>query len=157
RKQRIRTAGPPGQSFPSAPRSHTGIIPGSPRSATGEGPTVMLLVQAWALVLAPAAGGPGQYLDRPADWYRGAEAARVAAHILSFQAAGGGWPKNADTTAAPYAGDPARLRGTFDNGATTDELRFLARIRQATGEERYGRAFLKGLDHILKAQYLTGG
>lgn len=113
-------------------------------------------VAAVALTLI-AANGPHKYLDKPADWYRSDEAARVAANILSYQSAEGSWPKNIDTTAAPYTGDPAKLRGTFDNDATTDELRFLARVHQATGEPRYRQAFLKGLDHILKAQYPTGG
>ena len=104
-----------------------------------------------------ARGSPAAYLDRPADWYRSDGAARVAAHVLSHQAPSGAWPKNVDTTAAPYTGSPRDLHGTFDNGATTDELRLLARMVQATGEPRYQAAFLKGFDHILQAQYPTGG
>jgi PelA/Pel-15E family pectate lyase len=118
------------------------------------------LVRIIALVIfapAPAAGGPEKYLDKPADWYRGEQATRIAANILSYQSPEGSWPKNIDTTAGPYVGEPGKLRGTFDNGATTGELRFLARMRQATGDERYERAVLRGLDHVLKAQYPTGG
>ena len=47
--------------------------------------------------------------------------------------------------------------GTFDNGATTGELRFLARAFRATNEPRYKQTFLKGLSHILEAQYPIGG
>jgi PelA/Pel-15E family pectate lyase len=49
------------------------------------------------------------------------------------------------------------LKPTFDNDATTDELRFLARAYQATKEERYREAVVKGIDYILKAQYPNGG
>ena len=85
-----------------------------------------------AVSQAGAAGGPRQYLNRSDDWFRSPEAARIASNILSHQSAEGAWPKNVDTTAAPYRGDRARLKGTFDNRATTDELRFLARAFAAT-------------------------
>ena len=113
------------------------------------------------LIVFPAgvwgAGGPAKYLGKPTEWFRSEEAERVAANILSYQAAEGDWPKNLDTTAAPYTGDPAKLRGTFDNRATTDELRFLAHIFAATHEARYEQPFLKGLEPILKAQYPSCG
>jgi pectate lyase len=109
------------------------------------------------LFAAPAAATPVEkYLTKPAEWFRGDEAARIAANVLSHQSADGSWPKNTDTT-VPYTGDPAQLKGTFDNGATIGELRFLARMHAETKDDRYSRAFLKGLDHILKAQYPTGG
>jgi PelA/Pel-15E family pectate lyase len=97
------------------------------------------------------------YAARPDDWYRGDEAARLAENLLSHQSDRGDWPKNFDTSAAPYRGDRARLRGTFDNGATVGEMRFLARAHAATGRERYRDAFLKALDHVLAAQYPCGG
>jgi pectate lyase len=104
-----------------------------------------------------AASGAHRYLARSDAWFRGEEAARVAANILSYQSDLGGWPKNIDTTAAAYAGDRKDLKPTFDNDATTDELRFLARVFNATREDRYRKAFDRGLDYILKAQYPTGG
>src|SRR5207244_2621643 len=59
------------------------------------------------LIVAPAviAGAPGRYLHKPDAWFAGDDGRRVAANILSYQADLGGWPKNVDTTAAPYAGD----------------------------------------------------
>jgi pectate lyase len=103
------------------------------------------------------AGAPARYLHKPDIWFDGDDARRIAANILSYQTDLGGWPKNVDTTAAPYAGDRRDLRGTFDNRATTDELRFLARAFAATKDDRYRTAVEKGVDHILKAQYPTGG
>jgi pectate lyase len=116
-----------------------------------------LLLSAFANAGAFAAGSARDYLKKSDDWFRSPEAAKVAEVILSYQADEGGWPKNQDTTSETFAGDRSTLKGTFDNGATTDELRFLARMAQATKDERYSKSFAKGLDHILKAQYPTGG
>ncbi len=99
----------------------------------------------------------GRYAERPDDWYRSEEAKRVTDNVLSWQSAQGSWPKNNDTTRQPSDRDPNKISGTFDNSSTTGELRFLAREFKATQDKRCEQAFLKGLDHILKAQYLTGG
>ncbi|MCX7049161.1 MAG: pectate lyase [Candidatus Sumerlaeota bacterium] len=106
-----------------------------------------------------AKGGAARYLKKPEAWFAGDEAKRIAANILSWQSNLGGWPKNEDTVAQPYAGKDREkdLKPTFDNGATTDEMRFLARILAASKDARYKDAFLRGLDYILKAQYTTGG
>jgi PelA/Pel-15E family pectate lyase len=116
---------------------------------------------AWAAVLASAtlhAVEPvSRLLGKPDAWFAGAEAATATASILSHQAASGGWPKNTNTAEKPYAGDRSKLKGTFDNGATTDELRFLARRYQASRDEACRAAFNRGLRHVLDAQYPTGG
>jgi pectate lyase len=108
-------------------------------------------------VVRAGVAGPRPYLGKPDGWFAGDEAKRIAANILSFQADLGGWPKNVDTAAAPFTGDRSQLKPTFDNDATTDELRFLARVYKATRDEVYRRALEKGLDYILKAQYPSGG
>lgn len=95
-----------------------------------------------------------RYAAKDDAWYQSEEGGRVAENILSFQDDYGSWPKNIDTAAERPAGD---LQGTFDNGATTGEMRFLARAFNATNEVRYKQAFLKGLNLILQAQYPTGG
>jgi PelA/Pel-15E family pectate lyase len=110
------------------------------------------------LALPAAAANARQYLKQPDAWFGTPEAKRLADNILSHQSDLGGWPKNVDTT-IPYAGaDRGKdLKPTFDNGATTDELRFLARAFAAAPDPRYREAFLKGYDYILAAQYPTGG
>src|SRR5438309_3509180 len=116
--------------------------------------TLVGLILALVAPTVGAAAPPWRsFAQKPDDWYRSPEGRRVAENILSYQSAGGAWPKNVDTTAKPYAGDPAALQGTFDNGATTDELRFLTRAFRATGDDKYRTAVLKGFDHILQAQY----
>jgi PelA/Pel-15E family pectate lyase len=103
-----------------------------------------------------AASGPGRYLGKPDNWFASDEAKEIAGSVLSHQTESGGWPKNRDSTLASAA-DGTKSRATFDNGATTDELRFLARIYDAAHEDRYRAAFLKGMDYILGAQYANGG
>lgn len=108
-----------------------------------------------------AVGYAGSYLDsyekKNDSWYSGPEAKQIADTFLTWQSPAGSWPKNVDTTRKAYTGDPNDLKGTFDNGATVGEMRFLARIYKATGNERYKQAFLKGFAHILEAQYPSGG
>jgi pectate lyase len=120
-------------------------------------PVLTLIVSVVSACTASAASGPLHYLKKPDAWFAGDEARRVAANILSYQSDLGGWPKNVDTTRAPFTGERKELKPTFDNDATTDELRFLARIYNATKDEGYRTAFEKGVDYILQAQYPTGG
>jgi PelA/Pel-15E family pectate lyase len=124
-------------------------------------PLALLLL----LLLACLAGAPTahasrarDFLKKSPDWYAGPEARRIAAHILSWQAKAGGWPKNTSTTDRPAtAKEQAALAPSFDNSATTGELRFLARYVQATGDTASRAAFERGYDYILAAQYPTGG
>jgi PelA/Pel-15E family pectate lyase len=126
-------------------------------------------------------GGGGMPLDRQAEWYAGAEARRVADNIVSFQTPAGGWGKNVDRSGPPrlpgqhyvpveklsasaasdiQADADWRYVGTFDNNATTLEMRFLARVQaQLAGAagERYRAAFLKGVRYLLDAQFPNGG
>jgi PelA/Pel-15E family pectate lyase len=118
---------------------------------------VFLVISA-AITGALAADAPWKtYANKPDEWYRGREGRAVAANVLSYQSDQGSWPKNLDTTAQAFTGDRRSLQGTFDNGATFGELRFLARIYAVTQDAGYRDAFLKGLDHVLRAQYPTGG
>lgn len=120
---------------------------------------------------APADGG--MPLRRPAAWYGTPEALRVADTILSFQTPAGGWGKNADRAGPPrrpgehwVPGASARKAvwhyvGTIDNGATTIEMRFLARVQAQSHSHGKGEAcraaFIKGLGYLLAAQYPNGG
>jgi pectate lyase len=104
-----------------------------------------------------AGGDAGKLLGRPDAWFGGPEALRVRESILSFQTEAGGWPKNVSTTGGPYTGDRKALQATYDNGATMDELRFLARVHVATGDAVSREAFEKGLRYILVGQYPHGG
>ncbi len=121
-------------------------------------------------------------LDRAEEWYRQAEARHIADCILSFQTPAGGWSKNmnmAGDRRAPgmlFAPDNASrfigvadfdipldrgwsYVGTFDNNATTLQLRFLAKFISSNTNEttRYRTAFQRGVNYIWAAQYPNGG
>jgi PelA/Pel-15E family pectate lyase len=103
-------------------------------------------------------------LHQPAAWYGTAEAHAIADNVLLHQTIHGGWPKNMDMTAPPSAADAAKFRDpesretTIDNGATTTQLRFLARvIASGQGKGKHKESFLGGLDYLLEAQYESGG
>ena len=117
----------------------------------------ILTALAACLAVGSAVADPKEYLKKPATWFAKDEARQIAANILSFQSELGGWPKNEDTTADPYKGDRRKLKPTYDNGATTDELRFLARIYTATNDAAYRTAFDRGLDYVFQGQYPNGG
>lgn len=97
------------------------------------------------------------HLRREAEWYATAEAKGIAENVLSHQADSGMWPKNIDTSATKFNGDRKTLVGTFDNAATTDEIRFMAKMFNANQDARYRDASLKGLNFIRQAQYPNGG
>ena len=99
----------------------------------------------------------GRYQHKPDEWFRSEEGRQTAERILSWQAQTGSWPKNLDTASQMCNEDPETIKGTFDNRATTGEMRFMARAYRATQDTRYLKSFIRGLDHILEAQYPTGG
>ena len=98
-----------------------------------------------------------RFLQKPDSWFASTEAKQVAAIILSFQTDAGGWPKNTDTISKAYSGDRAKLQPTFDNKATVDELRFMARMVNATQDATCRQSFDRGLAYVLAAQYANGG
>ncbi|MCA9200193.1 MAG: pectate lyase, partial [Planctomycetales bacterium] len=119
--------------------------------------TILLVTCTLRATIAFAASPADRLLKQPEAWFRTHECEEILDNVLSWQSAHGDWPKNKDTTKAKYSGDRNRLEGTFDNGATTGELRLLAKAFSVTGNEHYQAAFLKGLGHILAAQYENGG
>lgn len=46
---------------------------------------------------------------------------------------------------------------TIDNGATTTEIIYLSRLYNATHDETYKEAAIRGLDYLFEAQYENGG
>jgi PelA/Pel-15E family pectate lyase len=128
-------------------------------------------------------GAGHRMLGQDDAWYATAEARRMADNAVSFQTPAGGWSKNFDPTDHPRrsgegyshdntsqflaegdndaSGEPHwSYIGTFDNDATTTELRFLAKVAAAADEktgERWRTAFRHGLVYIYTAQYPNGG
>lgn len=122
-------------------------------------------------------------LDREDSWYAGPEARHIADVIVSFQIPSGGWGKNMNmagpirlpgesyvtnnenrfpsTDDFDAARDPSwHYVGTIDNDATTTEMWFLAKVQARVSHEEgepYRRAFLRGVNYLLAAQYPNGG
>jgi len=100
----------------------------------------------------------------PDEWYGSDESKRIAENVLLYQRNIGGWPKNtpfhlslSDTEKAKILEDKNKEDAIFDNGATTTEMFFLAKMFEKTGQENYRLSVEKGLRFILDAQYENGG
>jgi len=102
-----------------------------------------------------ARSGPADYLKKPDIWFAELEAKQVAATIpFLSNRIGRLAEKHRYNETRRQAG---KSGPTFDNNATMNEMRFLARIHVATHDASYANAFDRGLDYIFKAQYPTGG
>jgi len=99
------------------------------------------------------------------DFYKTDEAKRIADNVLLYQLTTGGWPKNIFMPKELTATEEDELiqaktnvdEGTIDNGATTSEIQYLAKVYREHKEERYKQAVLDGIDYLLEAQYDNGG
>jgi pectate lyase len=135
----------------------------APASAAPSSPVRRAITTACLLTVtflsrpAPAAPDWSETLRQPNEWFQSGDGRRVIENVLSHQTPRGDWPKNTDTLATPGTGDPARLRGTFDNGATVREVRLLARAATATDDARCREGVERAIRHILAAQYDNGG
>lgn len=98
---------------------------------------------------------PRSFLKRDLKWFHSEEGQTLVGRVLSHQSTVGSWPK-IDTT-AEYTADDNRSSGTFDNGATTSEVRFLARAVLATDSESCRQSIERAIAHLLEAQYDIGG
>lgn len=107
----------------------------------------------WANV---CSGGMG------ADWYGSAESQKVADIVLAVQKNTGGWMKNDqlhNLSTSEYNNliNARDEHSCFDNYATTQEMRFLAKVWQGCKVEKYRESFEDALLLILKAQKQVGG
>ncbi|MGM8360608.1 pectate lyase [Flavobacterium sp. ARAG 55.4] len=98
-------------------------------------------------------------------WFASAEAKAVAENVLLYQRNIGGWNKNIQMQKPLSNAEKKELLAlkndpdhcTTDNGATSQEMLFLSKIYEQQPDERYKKAFLSGVDYLLKAQYDNGG
>lgn len=91
------------------------------------------------------------------------QAKEVAETVLLYQQPTGGWPKNINFFQTPDNKEKALEikndinASTIDNGATTTEIIYLSRLYNATHDETYKEAAIRGLDYLFEAQYENGG
>ncbi|BFM13230.1 pectate lyase [Simiduia litorea] len=99
--------------------------------------------------------------ELPEAAFKTAEGKAIADIILSFQTPSGGWSKRVDMGQRPRRrgeawGAEKSYQPTFDNYATTTQMRVLAKAFSATGDERYATSFKRGLDLVINAQMPQG-
>lgn len=114
-----------------------------------------------------ATAQPQRNMMRATDpkFFQTAEARRIGDNMLLYQRVTGGWPKNIDMTrelndeerAKVMADKERRDDSTTDNNATTMQMKYLARLYQATKDKRYKEAFDKAVEYLLSGQYDNGG
>lgn len=108
--------------------------------------------------------------NMPDDWYATQEAEMVADSVLAYQFPSGGWAKNQNwhwpeiglkayerASVRQQIQSKSGIGSTFDNSATIQELQFLSKMYKATGKKVYRKAFMKGFEYMLEAQYDNGG
>jgi PelA/Pel-15E family pectate lyase len=103
-------------------------------------------------------------LGQKPGFYAGDEAIRIADNVLLYQRNTGGWQKGVNMARVLSEKDKTQLRkdknkkdSILDNGATHTQMRYLARVYDATKLERFKKAFLEAVDYLLRAQYPNGG
>ena len=114
---------------------------------------------------ASAQVGEKKIRQKDPEYFKTAEARRVGDQLLIWQRNTGGWPKNVDMTTELTEEQRQQIikdkqvtdDSTIDNGATTTQMTFLARLWQQTKDERYRDAFQKGVHYLLGGQYENGG
>lgn len=96
---------------------------------------------------------------QPDDWYKSDEAKEIMNNVIAHQNKVGLWPKKHDTSKKPGGGHQGVRAGigSYDDGATIPEMRFLARMVRVTGDEKAKQAFMKGMAGIFESQYPVGG
>ena len=98
----------------------------------------------------------------PQEWYASDEAQQIGDIVIAVQKTNGGWMKN-DQLHKLSPAEYQRLlsernaHSCLDNFATTQEIRYLAKVYQATGLAKYRTAALAGIEMILEAQKGCGG
>lgn len=99
------------------------------------------------------------------DFFKTEEARRIGQQLMLWQRCTGGWPKNIDMVTPMTDEQKQKVAAdkqltddsTIDNGATTQQMRFLARLFQQTGDKQTREAFIRGVEFLLSGQYEDGG
>ena len=135
---------------------------------------IKLVICCWLVTPSASAISWRECANQEKTWYKTPEAKRIGNNVLYFQSDLGGWYKN-DGSIHPSGNAAIDIRSkevqkrhkkslqqlkypcTLDNDATWSEMRFLAKVYAATGQQKYKYGFLKGIRYLLEAQYPNGG
>lgn len=94
----------------------------------------------------------------------------IADTLLLYQFPNGGWPKDQTWEMTPLSPEETQRRAklrqaiknndlgtTIEDGATTLEIFYLAKVYQKTADVRYREALIRGVEYLLSMQYENGG
>lgn len=112
-----------------------------------------------------AASGANLLRSTDSAFFASPQAQLIGLNILNYQRVTGGWPKNVDMSRtltdeemrAVLAEKGRRDDSTTDNGATTMQMAYLARLFNATRNLNYANGFQRGVGYLLSGQYENGG
>ncbi|MEC5399519.1 pectate lyase [Uliginosibacterium sp. H1] len=110
-------------------------------------------------------GGPvteGTITTQKPEFYGSADGIKLGDVILGYQNADGGWPKvdrdvNLLVPVNTAAMTGFRIKSTIDNDSTMKQMAVLAKVYNATKQQKYADGYLRGLDYVLRAQQANGG
>ncbi|MDB4916264.1 MAG: glycosyl hydrolase family 88 [Gemmatimonadetes bacterium] len=115
------------------------------------------------MIKAPYKAADFRLADNGDDWFRSDSARLAGEGVLSFQTPSGGWSKRTDMSERRARGmsyyaetESWHYIPTFDNGATTGQIRFLSRLALFRPDPRYAAAVHRGLSLIFTAQQPNG-
>lgn len=128
-------------------------------------PTLLLLIFMTGISVFAQSRGRNALRETDPAFFLTEEAQRIGDQVILYQRVTGGWPKNIDMSRRltddewedVLSDKQRRDDSTTDNGATSMQMRYLARLYQATGIQRYADAFRQGVDYLLSGQYANGG
>lgn len=96
--------------------------------------------------------------------YQPEQVAEIAANILLYQRADGGWPKDYDMLAILTEEQRTAVKAThdahdssYDNSNLHSQVKYLAQAVAQTGNPQWRAACERGFDFILRSQYANGG
>ena len=126
-----------------------------------------ILLTAFVCMVTLSISSQRQNVIRTTDpgFFKTEKAHLIGDQLLLYQRITGGWPKNIDMTRTLTEEERAIVLNeknrqddsTIDNNATTMQMKFLARLYQATKEKKYRDAFIKAVEYLLSGQYENGG
>jgi len=98
-------------------------------------------------------------------FFKTEEARHIGEQIMLWQRCTGGWPKNIDMVTTMSDEQKKQVLAqkqrtddsTIDNGATSQQMKFLARLYQQTGDKKVRESFRQGVEFLLSGQYDNGG
>ncbi|HEY0303982.1 MAG TPA: pectate lyase, partial [Longimicrobiales bacterium] len=114
------------------------------------------------LTNAPAGQGFSVSREMTPAYFASREARRLGDFLLSYQTPTGGWSKRIEYTRLRGPAESFASEGnwtwiaTLDNGATTEQIKFLALLHGVQKEAAYGNAVARGVRYLLAAQMPNG-